>query len=145
MEALSLEDLSLEDQGQAPSAKGAVGNLVDSEAVISMAHLEERFKAHPTIIPRIFKSFKDSFINFESQFIEASNAADEETMYRLAHSLKGSAANISAERLRDLSEDLEEKLKANQQIEAMEWFPWVVDHLSKVLLFIDEYIEGQEA
>mgnify|MGYP002266989927 CR=1 FL=1 len=44
----------------------------------------------------------------------------------------------------DFTADLEEKLKDNKQIEALEWFPWVVDHLSKVLMFIDEYMKNEE-
>ncbi len=118
---------------------------VSSGAVISMDDLEIRFKSHPTIIPRIFQSFKESFCDFESEFMDALEASDDETLYRLAHSLKGSASNISAERLRELSADLEEKLKDNKPIEALEWFPWVVDHLSKVLAFIDEYLRNEEA
>lgn len=123
---------------------GESSSAISSGAVISMDDLELRFKSHPTIIPRIFQSFKESFCDFESEFMDALDASDDETLYRLAHSLKGSASNISAERLRELSADLEEKLKDNKQIEALEWFPWVVDHLSKVLMFIDEYLKNEE-
>jgi len=115
-----------------------------NETLVSMTDLKHRFKAIPTVIPRIFKSFEESFRDFENQFMDALGASDEEAMYRLAHSLKGSAANISAEKLRLLAGDLEEKLKEKQQIEAMEWFPWVVDHLSKVLVFINEYLENED-
>ncbi len=114
------------------------------ELLISMPDLEVRFKAIPAVIPRIFKSFEESFRDFEVQFMDAHELSDVDEMYRLAHSLKGSAANISAEKLRLLSGDLEEKLKSHQQIEAMEWFPWVVDHLSKVLVFIDEYLKNED-
>ena len=123
---------------------GVAGGADGEEQLISMADLEARFKSIPTVIPRIFKSFEESFRNFEEQFMAAHESANEEVMYRLAHSLKGSAANISAEKLRLLSSDLEEKLKSKRQAEAMEWFPWVVDHLSKVLVFIDEYLKNEE-
>lgn len=136
-ESTATSELGQSDQGENPSA-------VSSDTVIAMDKLQARFKSHPTIIPRIFKSFKESFCNFESEFMDALDASDDETLYRLAHSLKGSASNISAERLQELSADLEQKLKDHKQIEAMEWFPWVVDHLSKVLVFIDEYLKKEE-
>ncbi|UZE95442.1 ATP-binding protein [Alkalimarinus alittae] len=118
--------------------------VVASEDVIDMDKLAFRFKSHPTIIPRIFKSFKECFCDFEAEFMAARDAEDDETMHRLAHSLKGSASNLSADRLTELSADLEQKLKDNQLIEALEWFPWVVDHLSKVLIYIDEYLKNEE-
>lgn len=133
----------VESHSVQPDQEGNVSS-VSSASVISMDDLELRFKSHPTIIPRIFQSFKESFCDFESEFMDALDASDDETLYRLAHSLKGSASNISAERLRELSADLEEKLKDNKQIEALEWFPWVVDHLSKVLAFIDEYLSNEQ-
>ena len=138
-----IEDVTAVDVGKVDAKEGVGDDEGLGDTLVSMSDLENRFKAIPAVIPRIFKSFEEGFRDFENQFMDAREASDEETMYRLAHSLKGSAANISAEKLRSLASALEEKLEAKQQIEAMEWFPWVVDHLSKVLGFINEYLKNE--
>ena len=116
---IAASDRAVVAESVVPMGEVSAEMIISSGAVVSMGDLETRFKAHPTIIPRIFQSFKESFCNFEKEFMDALDASDDETLYRLAHSLKGSASNISAERLRELSADLEEMLKENKQIEAL--------------------------
>lgn len=139
----SSDTVSSPSTSNSPSDHLKPPSNIASAELISKDQLEERFKSHPTIIPRILQSFKESFCDFEGAFLRAHAEEDDEAMYRMAHSLKGSASNIAAEELTTLSADLEQKLKDKQLIEALEWFPWVVDHLNKVLIYIDEYLKEE--
>ncbi|MCP5162651.1 MAG: response regulator [Hahellaceae bacterium] len=143
----SRNSVSLDDEAAAEptnTSSSDASHLSDvSQITFDQEKLLERFAAHKHIIPRILNTFIETFTSFETQYLAASEAGDEEVMYRLAHSLKGGAANISAHRLSSLSAKLEELHSRNDKIAAREWFPWVVDELDKLIRELMSYLNEQ--
>lgn len=68
---------------------------------------------------------------------EALRAGDREELERLAHSLKSSAANIGAERLRRMAEDLEHQVASGDLESAPERLERVVEGVDQVLPEVD--------
>jgi len=85
-------------------------NNINSQSPLSMDKLSEAFMNDMDIIKEILSSFKEGFENFESEFDQAEQEGDAETMSRLAHGLKGSAGNIRAETLSTNAATLQHKI-----------------------------------
>lgn len=82
----------------------------DDKHPIDMDTLNANFMQNQDIIKQILAAFKESFVDFESQFRDYESAGDTESMSRLAHSLKGSAGNITALALADQAADLQHQI-----------------------------------
>jgi HPt (histidine-containing phosphotransfer) domain-containing protein len=113
------------------------------QPVIDFDDICRRFGSNTRIIPRVIESFVKSFSGFENQFLNAHQAEDREEMYRLAHSLKGGSANISAKKLTELATELQDRVKSTELKQAMEWLPWVLEGLEKTLSAADDYLQEQ--
>jgi signal transduction histidine kinase/CheY-like chemotaxis protein/HPt (histidine-containing phosphotransfer) domain-containing protein len=120
----------------------AVENQV-IEPIIDFDDICRRFGSNTRIIPKVIESFAKSFNDFEHQFLEAHKDDNSEEMYRLAHSLKGGAANISAKKLAELASELQDRVKSTEIKKAMEWLPWVLEALEKTLSAADDYLQEQ--
>ncbi|ARU55775.1 hypothetical protein OLMES_1700 [Oleiphilus messinensis] len=126
---------------QVPAQIGGAGNTKDhamslsySGELIEMDDVRKRFGTQIKIFPKIVESFIKSFSDFEDQFEQSNASEDLEEMYRLAHSLKGGAANIGARKLSELAAELQDRLKTPEDIRpALEWAPWVIDCLRKTI------------
>lgn len=70
-----------------------------------------RVNNNQVILNKILSKFVETHSNFEEEFNNTFNNGDKETVVRLAHSLKGVSANISAKKLNNFAAILEQKLK----------------------------------
>lgn len=73
--------------------------MMDQNEIIDLAKLNEAFMGDADIIKQILSAFQDTVANFENDFKALDSANDNEQLSRLVHGLKGSAANIRAERV----------------------------------------------
>ena len=73
--------------------------MMDQDNIIDIAKLNDAFMGDLSIIKQILSAFQQTFANFEKDFKQLESARDKESLSRLVHSLKGSAANIRAEKV----------------------------------------------
>ena len=66
---------------------------------IDIIKLNEAFMGDLSIIRQILSAFQETVANFQQDFKNLVEADDAEQLSRLAHGLKGSAANIRAEKV----------------------------------------------
>ncbi len=131
-----------QDRGQGISALAQSALHINKRSpTFDTQDLLKRFSAHKHIIPRILTTFIATFSRFEQEYSAAVSVDNEELLYRLAHSLKGGAANISATRLRDLAARLEELHHNKDKAGAAEWAPWVMDELQKLTRELQRYLD----
>ena len=90
--------------------------MSDANGPLDVAKLNEAFMNNQDIIKQILSSFKESFVNFEEEFVEAQYNEDVELMSRLAHGLKGSSGNIRAESLSAQAADLQHKIDNGEKV-----------------------------
>lgn len=69
------------------------------ENILDLAKLNETFMGDTEIIKQILCAFQEAVVSFEDEFKQAEGERDKEAMSRLVHSLKGSSANIRAEKV----------------------------------------------
>jgi CheY-like chemotaxis protein/HPt (histidine-containing phosphotransfer) domain-containing protein len=125
-----------EDKVAEKNTNGQHQNAEESkeEIYIDILAMQRRFKNNEQIIPRVLKAFEESFDHFEEEFNEAYHHKNNELMYRMAHSLKGSAANISANTLSELAANLEKRVHDGTQKGLLEYAHVVAEKLQKVLI-----------
>ncbi len=71
--------------------------MTATNSSLALDQLNEAFMNNMDIIKQILGAFKESFQSFEKEFNEIKSSGDLDALSRLAHGLKGSAANIRAE------------------------------------------------
>lgn len=108
--------------GATGAARGAVASAAlaaDSPAApIQLESLLERCLNKPAIAGRVLAAFGQSAGELSDKLTAALEACDTDQAGRCAHTLKGAAANVSAEGLRALALTLEQQCKAGAEATA---------------------------
>ncbi len=107
---------------------------------LNMDKLRGTFMNNMDIIKQVLASFKDSFVSFEEEFLDAQYQGDSELMSRLAHGLKGSAGNIRAEQLSSKAAALQNIVDQGQAPGAL--VDEVITDLARLLREIDAIVAG---
>ncbi len=102
-----------------------------------------RVNNNQIILDKILSKFVETHSNFEEEFNDTLTKGDKETVIRMAHSLKGVSANISAKQLYIFALELESKLKHNVN-DASEELKVTVVELDLIIRSIKEKIEIEE-
>jgi len=89
---------------------------ISSSTPINTADVLKRCRQNPRIVVKLLESFGREAPRSLEQLSQAIVSGDLDQVAHSAHSLKGAAANVSAEALADLARELEEKTK-NQDLE----------------------------
>ena len=97
----------------APAAKPAAP-VLDTVAAV------KRMGDDPNLYARVLDKFEAGNRNFEASFREAQSRGDQETMIRMAHTVKGSGANIGAQALARSAAELEALCHAQTDGEEIE-------------------------
>lgn len=111
--------------------------MADANSPIDMDKLNSNFMQNQDIIKQILAAFKESFDDFEEQFRDAEGAGDVEVMSRLAHSLKGSAANITADVVASQAATLQHKVDDGADSEIEPCFDDLLKRLDELNGYID--------
>ncbi len=91
----------------------------------------------------LLRRFAAKYRNSHKELPELLNAYETESAARLAHTIKGVAANLGATRLANQAKDIESAILANEPIDAL-LAPYAAD-LEKVTLSIDQLIASRDA
>ena len=102
-----------------------------------------RVNNNQNILDKVFAKFVETHLNFEEEFNHTFNSGDKEAVIRMAHSLKGVSANISAKKLNTLALSLENKLKENYD-EAFQELSDTNIELKLVIKSIEENVKIEE-
>ncbi len=100
---------------------------------IDLAELRYRLQGKEAVVRRLLKLFREQSAGVPQRLAEALHGGERETALRLAHTLKGSAANISAHRLKAFAQEVEAAIKAGQSPDLSP----LADELRRVLAGID--------
>lgn len=101
-----------------------------SRVLVDMAGLRERFDNDEEILTEIFRVFEGEVAQRKAAFEAALAAGNLEALTRRAHSLKGVAATLFAEPLRQAAYTLEMAAKAGDAAA-------VAGHVAAVLVLLD--------
>jgi Amt family ammonium transporter len=91
-----------------PSASSGIVSNASTDAAINYESLLSRCMGDAALLQRVVQKFQDKSHDTWAQLVAGFNAGDVAATTRLAHGLKGAAANLSAVTLATLSEQLEE-------------------------------------
>lgn len=70
-----------------------------SESVLDLAKLKDAFMNDLGIIKQILIAYQETILDFDQRFKQIENEGDQERLSQLVHGLKGSSANIRAEKV----------------------------------------------
>lgn len=86
----------------------------DGERPIDLDLLVRRCMGRIELVDRLLSSFEDRFPKEVAQIEQCLDAGDAESVTRLAHQLKGTAANVSAPSMHAIASKMEESAKSRQ-------------------------------
>ncbi len=107
-----------------------------SPEAIHLEELLERCLGKESLVQRVLKAFRESGRQPHDAIAEALEAGDLEAAARLAHGLKGSAANLAAEGLRQAALAVEKSARAQDAKAAREGLERVGEELDRCLRFV---------
>ncbi|MSM40618.1 MAG: response regulator [Geobacter sp.] len=91
-----------------PAAQGCPDNTVTAPLVFNRESLLCRLDGNEELIPRFLTMFNTSVATRWAELSQATVICDREVIHRQAHSIKGAAANIGAERIVEIAREIED-------------------------------------
>lgn len=116
------------------SIKSKLSHIPEIDVKTAMARIQNDEDIYIDILSVFLEECRD----FESMFLDARAATDSTSAIRCAHSLKGMAGNIGAQRLQDAAKSLESGCNSDLPE------PEIDDLLGKVIEFLDPVLAGLE-
>jgi polar amino acid transport system substrate-binding protein len=114
-------------------------NLVDINYQQGLARVQNNHRLYQ----KLLQKFTDHYSDFEQQFRTAQHSDDHQASERLAHSLKGVAANLGADKVKEAAQALEDACAAQDQALIDEQLAQTLLKLTPVLLAISTVITEQ--
>ncbi len=133
------------------SALGTLGENTNSPELYGINYQEAlaRMTGNLGLLEKVLNMFAQQYANFSSELQTSLSGLDRESSIRLLHSLKGSAGNVSANKLSNTSAALEKSLK--EQGLTATWLTTnqtavndLVQHLQEVLASIHSFYQSQQ-
>ncbi|MDA8752715.1 ATP-binding protein [Halieaceae bacterium] len=127
---LQLADRSAEGDTKNPGrASHNAGDIINQSAIQNIRAVEEQ-TGRP-LLPIVFSGFIDQFTTKFSELEHSVRVEDFESTRKAAHAIKSMAANIGAERVRDICSKIEESAKNNSNLDYQEKFNDLNDEYEK--------------
>jgi Amt family ammonium transporter len=117
------------DMPQLPSNPGLSTQDSIAPTAIDLDSLRERCGGNPVVIERVLNKFRNRAHDQVANLVTAAEGQDFEQLRLLAHSLKGSAANVSAAAFSRVASEIEDAAKHQQG----NHLAALVDHLEESL------------
>lgn len=130
---------------------GATLRALDSQPVqeeepaelLDISGTIRRFGNNESLLPKVLKSFIETFDGYSQQLIDSYDKREYEEFYRLAHSLKGGAANVGAVPLSELGKQMQDLIKDEHYDEARSMVQAVEDCLAQTFEAARAYIASK--
>ncbi len=118
----------------------------EAEVATEMLDIEgtiRRFGNNESLLPRVLKSFLETFAEYDKQLVTAYDQGEYEEFYRLAHSLKGGAANVGAVPLSELGKKMQDLIKDEHYETARGMVPEVLVCMNQTFDAARDYIAAK--